>query len=98
MRPDLRHTFQENTPATTSGRNTLAILARSFDSEQIPTLGLIQDGDPLATILEISEDRKVDVIAMNTRDAGFPSNDAMSPLTESVLKSATVPVPLTRAR
>ena len=76
----------------------MAILARSFESEQIPTLGLIKDGDPLATILEIAEERKADVIAMNTRDPGFPGNDAISPLTESVLKASTVPVLLSRAR
>ena len=80
------------------GEDHLATLARSFESEQIPTLGLIQDGDPLATILKIAEERRADVIAMNTRDASFPGHDGISPLTESVLKASTVPVLLSRSR
>jgi nucleotide-binding universal stress UspA family protein len=78
------------------GENHLAMLAHAFESEQIPTLGLITDGDPVATILEIAADRKADVIAMGSRSPD--GSDVISPLAESVLKASKVPVLLTRAR
>jgi nucleotide-binding universal stress UspA family protein len=72
----------------------LATLAHAFESEQIPTLRLIRDGDPLSTILEIVRERRADVIAMSSRGP----NGTVSPLAEGVLHSAKLPVLLTRAR
>ena len=72
------------------------MLAHAFESEQIPTLGLITDGDSVATILEIAADRKADVIAMGSRSPD--GSDVISPLAEGVLKASKVPVLLTRAR
>ena len=72
----------------------LATLAHAFESEQIPTLRLIQDGDPRSTTLEIVRERRADVIAMSSRGP----NGTVSPLAEGVLLSAKVPVLLTRAR
>jgi len=79
-----------------AAENHLASLSHAFESEQIPTLGLITDGDPVATILEIAEDRKADVIAMGSR--GPDGSDVISPLAEGVLKASKVPVLLTRGR
>jgi nucleotide-binding universal stress UspA family protein len=80
------------------GEAHLATLKHSFESEQIPTLGLIDDGDPMPTILKVAEDRKVDVIALSTRGPELLGHDGISPLAENVLKSSTVPVLLTRGR
>ncbi|HVE38811.1 MAG TPA: universal stress protein [Planctomycetota bacterium] len=98
----------EMVPQWTTGRgeaevrveaeNHLATLAHAFESEQIPTLGLIDPGDPVRTILEVAEERKADVIAMSTRSAELPGNDGISPLAEGVLKASKVPVLLSRGR
>jgi nucleotide-binding universal stress UspA family protein len=98
----------ETVPPWTTGRGEaeirveaedhLATLARSFESEQIPTLGLITDGDPAATILAVAEDRKADVIAMSTRGPDPLGKDGISPLAEALLKSSKVPLLLSRTR
>jgi nucleotide-binding universal stress UspA family protein len=72
-----------------------ATLAHSFESEQISTMRLIHQGDPLSRTLEVAEEQKADVIAINTRG---PDRDAVNPLAERILKISPVPVLLSRGR
>ena len=70
----------------------LAKMARSFESKQIPTTRVIREGDPVAAILAVAEERQADLIALSAGEPVRGTDSPLDPITEGVLRASTVPV------
>jgi nucleotide-binding universal stress UspA family protein len=70
----------------------LAKLARAFERGRIPTVRLVEEGNPVLAILRVAEEREADVIAMNLHGADHPALGTVGVVTEGVLRESTVPV------
>lgn len=69
-----------------------------FREYGIPAHALVAVGDPAAVILETADARKADLIAMATHGRSGVSRWALGSVTERVLRHATLPMLVTRAR
>jgi len=70
----------------------LGRLAILFERKRIPTVRLIEAGDPVREILRASRERKADVLAMSLRRRPSQGDAGAGRVVEDVLKESDIPV------
>jgi nucleotide-binding universal stress UspA family protein len=74
------------------GEEHLRRLARPFESVRIPTVQLVEAGDPARAILSVADRRQADVIAMSTSDLPGTAAAAVDGVAEGVFRESALPV------
>jgi nucleotide-binding universal stress UspA family protein len=75
----------------------LKALARTVEKSGVEAVTLVEEGDPARQILDSIQARGVDLIAMTTHGRSGLSHLVVGSVTERVLRSATVPLLVTRS-
>ena len=84
--------------ATTWAREYLARIAADVQQQGIPGRAVIVDGRPHVEIAQFAETNWADLIVMSTRGHSGLSRWLMGSVADRVVRGATVPVLLVRAR
>ncbi|MCC6741698.1 MAG: universal stress protein [Planctomycetia bacterium] len=80
------------------GEPLVRIAVKDLASEGIPVDPVIRLGDPASEILDATKRHGVDLLAMSTHGRSGPSRWVMGSVTEKVLRGATVPMLVVRAK
>ena len=84
--------------AKTWAREYLERIAADVQQQGIPSRAVTVDGRPHVEIAEFAEGNQVDLIVMSTRGQSGLSRWLMGSVADRVVRGATVPVLLVRAR